>query len=136
MNIYTMKQACELTGMTYQGLKFYCNEGLVPNVKRLINNHRYFDDRDIAWIKSLLCLRDCGMGIKEMKEYTRLCLLGESSIPERKTILQAKRESILQHIKELKETIEYIDAKEKFYDDVLEGRRKYVSNLLPCTCEK
>ena len=30
--LYTMKQACELTGMTYQGLKFYCNEGLVPNV--------------------------------------------------------------------------------------------------------
>ncbi len=25
--IYTMMQACEKTGMTYQGLKFYCNEG-------------------------------------------------------------------------------------------------------------
>ena len=29
-----MMQVCEETGMTYQGLKFYCNEGLVPNVKR------------------------------------------------------------------------------------------------------
>ena len=33
MMIYTMMEACKETGMTYQGLKFYCNAGLVPNVK-------------------------------------------------------------------------------------------------------
>ena len=32
--MYSMKEACELTDMTYENLKFYCNEGLVPNVKR------------------------------------------------------------------------------------------------------
>ena len=31
--IYTMMQACEKTGMTYQGLNFYCNEGLVPTLR-------------------------------------------------------------------------------------------------------
>ena len=35
---YTMMQVCKETGMTYQALKFYCNEGLVPNVKRDKNN--------------------------------------------------------------------------------------------------
>lgn len=28
--LYTMMQVCKETGMTYQALKFYCNEGLVP----------------------------------------------------------------------------------------------------------
>ena len=32
--MYTMKQACQAAGMSYETLKFYCNEGLVPNVKR------------------------------------------------------------------------------------------------------
>ena len=32
--MYTMKEVCKETGMTYEGLKFYCNQGLVPNVKR------------------------------------------------------------------------------------------------------
>lgn len=32
--MYSMKEACALTNMTYENLKFYCNEGLVPNVKR------------------------------------------------------------------------------------------------------
>ena len=132
--LYTMKQACELTGMTYQGLKFYCNEGLVPNVKRAENNHRMFDDRDIAWIKSLLCLRDCGIGIKDMKEYTRLCLMGAGSIPERKVILEARKAEILSQIRALEENIKYIDAKQEFYDDVLAGKKEYFSNILPCSC--
>lgn len=79
--LHTMMQACKETNMTYQALKFYCNQGLVPNVKRDKNNRRVFDDRDIAWISSLICLKKCGMSIQEMKEYLSLCLMGESTIP-------------------------------------------------------
>lgn len=130
--IYTMLQACEITGMTYQGLKFYCNAGLVPNVKRDKNNRRIFDERDIAWIKSLLCLKDCGMSIKDMKKYLELCLEGPSSIPERKEILTAKRREIKQNIRELMNSMKFIDRKQKFYDEVIEGKRKYTSNLITC----
>ena len=51
--MYSMKEACEKTGMSYENLKFYCNEGLVPNVKRDRNNYRVFSDNDIRWIQSL-----------------------------------------------------------------------------------
>ena len=129
--MYTMKEACQATGMTYEALKFYCNEGLVPNVKRDGNNRRVFDDRDIAWIKSLTCLKNCGMSIQEMKEYIALCLVGAGSIPERKVILDRKRDQLLERMAELQASIDYIDWKQGFYDDVLSGRRKYVSNLLP-----
>ena len=44
--------------MTYQTLKFYCNEGLVPNVKRDKNNRRVFDERDVARISSLTRLKN------------------------------------------------------------------------------
>ncbi|MBQ6776582.1 MAG: MerR family transcriptional regulator [Synergistaceae bacterium] len=133
--IYTMLQACKETGMTYQGLKFYCNEGLVPNVKRDANNRRIFDERDIAWIKSLTCLKNCGMGISEMKEYTRLCLGGEATIPQRKKILRKKKRQLKKNIEALEASIDYIDRKQKFYDEVIEGKREYFSNLLPCSCD-
>ncbi|WP_347463346.1 MerR family transcriptional regulator [Clostridium sp. KNHs205] len=45
--MYSMKEVCQKVGMTYETLKFYCNEGLVPNVKRGKNNYRIFDDSDI-----------------------------------------------------------------------------------------
>ena len=116
--------------MTYEALKYYCNEGLVPNVKRDPNNRRVFDDRDIAWIKSLTFLKNCGMSIQEMKHYIDLCYQGESSIPERKVVLAQKRDELLSRMAELQASIEYIDWKQGFYDDVLSGKTKYYSNLI------
>lgn len=127
--MFTMKEACEQTQLPYETLKFYCNQGLVPNVKRDMNNRRVFDERDIAWINSLNCLKNCGMSIAEMKEYIALCLAGESSIPKRKIILSAKRNALLDQMKQLQASIDYIDWKQGFYDDVLSGRTKYYSSL-------
>lgn len=128
--MFTMKQACEQTQLPYETLKFYCNQGLVPNVKRDKNNHRIFDERDISWIKSLNCLKNCSMSISEMKEYITLCLAGESTIPERKRILDIKRNALLEQLKQVQECIDYIDWKQGFYDDVLSGKTKYYSNLI------
>ena len=133
--IYTMMQACKETGMTYQGLKFYCNEGLIPNVKRDNINRRIFDEHDIAWIKSLTCLKNCGMSIQEMKEYSKLCLEGASSIPQRQKILAQKKLQLQEKVAALTASIEYIDKKQDFYNEVLEGKREYFSNLIPCSCQ-
>lgn len=128
--MYTMKQACAEVGMNYEALKFYCNEGLVPNVKRDTANRRVFDERDIAWIKSLSCLKNCGMGIAEMKAYVALCMLGEKSIPQRKEILAEKREELCRQLQALQDSIAYIDKKQQFYDNVLSGKEPYRSNLI------
>ena len=128
--LYTMLQTCKETGMTYQTLKFYCNEGLVPNVKRDKNNRRVFDERDIAWIKSLTCLKNCGMSIQEMKDYLALCLQGEGTIPQRKVMLAQKQEALRETMREVQESIAYIDWKQNFYDEVLSGKRPYESNLI------
>jgi DNA-binding transcriptional MerR regulator len=130
-DLFTMMQVCREAAMTYQTLKFYCNQGLVPNVKRDKNNRRVFDKRDVEWVKSLICLKRCGMSIEEMKEYLALCLQGETSIPQRKTMLAEKRSRLVEQIAELEASVEYIDWKQGFYDDVLAGRTEYFSNLLP-----
>lgn len=128
--MYTMKETCQKVNMNYETLKFYCNQGLIPNVKRDKNNYRIFDDRNIAWIQSLTCLKNCGMSIQEMKEYLDLCLEGESTIPERKLILDKKRKELEKKVAELNESIDYIDWKQGFYDDVLSGKTEYYSNLI------
>ena len=128
--IYTMMQACKETGLTYQTLKFYCNEGLVPDVKRDKNNRRIFDEYNVRWIKDLKKKKKCGMSIQEMKEYLDLCLQGEQTIPQRKEMLTKKQKSLRRSIKELKESVDYIDWKQSFYDEVLSGKRPYVSNLI------
>lgn len=128
--MYTMKQVCEETNLTYQTLKYYCNEGLIPNVKRNNNNHRVFDDHDLKWIKDLICLKKCDMSIQEMKEYLDLCLQGESTILQRKEMLTKKQAALRNSIKELEDSLAFIDWKQNFYDEVLSGKRPYISNLI------
>ena len=128
--MYSMKEASQLCNMTYDTLKFYCNEGLVPNVKRDKNNYRIFDDNNIGWLNSLSCLKKCGLSIKEIKEYLEYCLQGQSTILERKIILSQKRETLVEQMKIIQESIDYIDSKQQFYDDVLDGKIEYQSNLI------
>ena len=128
--MYTMMQVCRELNMTYQTLKFYCNEGLVPNVKRDDNNRRIFDEKDVKWIKDLSCLKICGMSIQEMQQYLQLCLQGESTIVQRKELLVKKQQQLRAAIRELEESVAYIDWKQNFYDEVLSGKRPYESNLI------
>ena len=128
--MYTMMQVCRELDMTYQTLKYYCNEGLIPNVKRDANNRRIFDEKDVKWIKDLTCLKKCDMSIQEMKDYLALCLQGESTIPKRKEMLARKQEALRTSIRELEDSLAYIDWKQNFYDEVLSGKRPYVSNLI------
>ena len=128
--LYTMKETCTQVEMNYEALKFYCREGLVPNVKRDQNNFRLFDERDIAWIRGVQCLRRCGMSIREIKQYMEYCLQGQDTIPERKEMLEQTRQQLTEKIKVLQDNLKYIESKQQYYDDVLAGRTRYPSNLI------
>ena len=45
-------------------------------------------------------------------------------------MLAKKQERLRQTIKELEDSIAYIDWKQNFYDEVLSGKRPYESNLI------
>ena len=115
--MYTMMQVCRELDMTYQTLKYYCNEGLVPHVKRDKNNRRIFDEHDLKWIKDLSCLKKCDFSI-------------EKTIPIRQEMLSKKRANLENTIKQLEKSMDYIDWKQSFYNDVLTGKRPYISNLI------
>ena len=103
----------------------------MSNVKRDKNNRRVFDAHDIAWIKDPVCLKKCGMSIQEMKDYLALYLQGPGTIPRRKVMPAEKQRALRAQIAELEDSAAFIDWKQSFYDDVLAGRRPYVSNLIP-----
>lgn len=71
-----------------------------------------------------------GMSIDEMKTYLDLCLQGESSIPERKAMLDKKKMDLELKKKEIEDSLSFIDWKQNFYDDVLNGKTEYFSYLI------
>ena len=46
-------------------------------------------------------------------------------------MLAKNQEALRLSIKELEDSVSYIDWKQNFYDEVLSGKRPYVSNLIP-----
>ena len=45
-------------------------------------------------------------------------------------MLAKKQTELLVSIKELEDSVAYIDWKQNFYDEVLSGERPYISNLI------
>ena len=76
------------------------------------------------------------MSIQDMKKYLAYCLQGKSSIPQRKEMLAVQRDFLVNKINELNESIDYIDWKQNFYDDVMSGKIPYESYLIDTTEEQ
>lgn len=127
---YTMKDVCQQTGLSYDTLKYYCKIGLIPNVSRNQNNYRLFDEYHINWINSLLCLKKCGLSIKMMQEYLKLCLQGPQSIPQRIEMLNDVQQDIKQKIEQLNDDLNYIENKLCLYQRMLNKEIPYKSNLI------
>ena len=71
-----------------------------------------------------------------MKAYLDLCLQGQSSIPERKIMLDIKKKELELKKKEIEDSMAFIDWKQNFYDDVLNGKTEYFSYLINVTKNK
>lgn len=125
--MYTMKEVCQIVGWSYETLKYYCKEGLIPNVKRDKNNYRVFDENNIEWIKGLQCLKKCEMSLKDMRIYLDYCMQGPVSIPERVDMLNETKEDLERRLAEIQESLDYIEQKKELYRDMQEGRKPYVS---------
>lgn len=79
---YTIGQVAEMMGVTPSTLRYYDQEGLLPNIKRK-NGIRIFEDKDFRWLRVLNCLKNTNMPIKKIKEYCELAKKGDSTLEER-----------------------------------------------------
>ncbi len=129
--MYTVKEVCSLTGIPYHTLKYYCNEGILPQIHRDAANRRIFDEKNVGWIQDVLTLRSFQMSIQEMRSFTRLCLEGEATIPERMKMLDERERSIREEQKKLEAALEALQKTRQEYEDILAGKIPYECHLHP-----
>lgn len=94
---YTIKYVCDSLNLTVHTVRYYCDMGLVPNLRHDKNGNRVFDEESMNWLKAAKFLRSSGLSIPEIRHYFELCQKGISTIRERQEILirlkdQAQRE--------------------------------------------
>ncbi|MEK5236479.1 MerR family transcriptional regulator [Paenibacillus sp. FSL L8-0470] len=124
MNITQVAKLFDLSAAT---LRYYESIGLFPPVNRKESGVRDYNEEDIKWIDFIKCMRDSGLTIEALIEYTSLFASGDHSLEARKQILVDEREKLIQKRKELDESISRLAVKIKDYDGKLlerEGKLK------------
>lgn len=76
---YSIGEFANIIGVTTSTLRFYEKEGLLTP-HRNENNIREYTDQDIGWMRFLLHLKDSGMSMAELKQYTAWREMGDETI--------------------------------------------------------
>ena len=101
---------------------------IFPFIKRDANNIRQFSESDLEWVRIVKCLRSVGTENKAIKRYIDLCIVGDSTIPERYGIIQATKIKAQQQMEDLKKQLALLDYKEKFYQNLIKNNLEDVWN--------
>lgn len=116
MNI---KQVADLFGLTAATLRYYESVGLIPYVRRNDNGARDYTQDDIKWIEFIKCMRDAGLSIEALNEYTALFIKGDRTISARKNILLNERGKLIGKRNEYDQLIKKLDRKINDYNGKL-----------------
>lgn len=130
---YSIKQVADMMGVTTSTLRYYDQEGLLPDVERK-NGIRVFEDKDFKWLRVLNCLKNTNMPIKKIKEYCDLAQKGDSTLNERYNLILEQKENILSQIKQLEYYLKEVEYKEWYYKQAIkDGTEKNIIANMPDT---
>lgn len=129
---YSIKEVADMMGVTTSTLRYYDQEGLLPNIKRE-KGIRVFEDKDFKWLRVLNCLKNTNMPIKKIREYVELAKDGDSTLEERYILIKEQKQNILNQIKELQYYLTELEYKEWYYETAIDaGTESVVENITSC----
>ncbi len=119
--MYSIKEVSEIMDISAYTLRYYDNEGLLPNLGRT-NNRRTFTPHDMEWIYLIKCLRSTGLSLDEIRNYITKWREGDSTIDERHAIIFRQKEKVERELEFIKQQLEDLENKLKYYKSVKRGK--------------
>ncbi|KRL59623.1 MerR family transcriptional regulator [Latilactobacillus fuchuensis] len=112
---YKIGEFGKLVGLSTYTLRYYEEQGLIKP-HRDANDVRYFTLEDVKWVGFILHLKGTGMRINELKLYVQLRAQGDSTIKQRRDLLQKTRADAEAEMAELKAHLTVLSHKIDWYD--------------------
>ncbi len=127
--MYKIKEVAKMLGVSTATLRYYEQEGILPNIKR-VNGIRVFNDEDFKWLRVLNCMKKINMPIKKIKEYIDLAMMGDSTLKERYHLILEQKEFIKAEIAKLNNCLKEFEYKEWYYKTAIKaGTEAAVKNM-------
>ncbi|EKV00190.1 putative transcriptional regulator [Leptolyngbya sp. PCC 7375] len=114
----TIQQVAQATGLSTHTLRYYERCDLIAPIHRASNGHRRYSAQDIRWIQFLTKLRMTGMPIRQIQQYATLLRQHPDAVQERRALLEAHRQTVVQQLQELQENLTVIDWKIQHYKEI------------------
>ena len=119
---YTIKHVCTELGLTVHAVRYYCDRGLVPNLRHDAHGNRLFDEESINWLRAVGFLRASGMSIAQIKHYFELCQQGAATLQERQTILAELKQKAEAELAAAQIRVHCLDEKVLSLQESIEGK--------------
>ena len=120
---YTVSEAAHILQISAYTIRYYTNLDLVPGVRRDEHNRRLFDVHALRWLRGIMRLKECGMSIKELQRYCRLCLSDEDTFSERYAMIRKCHDNACESLRRAQSIADFAERKLRHYTDIKEGKR-------------
>jgi DNA-binding transcriptional MerR regulator len=114
----TIAEVAAATGTSAHTLRYYERIGLIRPVTRARSGHRRYGPDDVRWVEFLRKLHATGMPIRRMLAYAALARRGDSTISERRALLEAHRDEVAAKLAEQEKHLAGIEKKVRLYEDL------------------
>lgn len=115
---YSVGQATKRTGLSAHTLRYYERIGLLSPVARAAGGKRVYVPSDMEWLEFLLRLRTTRMSIGKMQEFARLRSDGDSTVSERRQMLECHLQDVQAEIVTMKNAIVALEEKIAYYREL------------------
>ncbi len=103
------------TGLTAYTLRYYERVRLIAPIGRAPGGQRRYAASDMAWIEFLLRLRTTNMPIGKMQAFAKLRGAGDSTVPDRRQMLEAHLTVVLSEIEAMSQAAQALQEKIEHY---------------------
>lgn len=129
---FSMKYVVENYNITAKTLRFYEEQGILPNISRDEKGNRVYTEQQIDWISFILCLKETGMPLSKIKDYKESYEMGNSTYLEREEMLKKHKNELQKKIEESLKHMEEINYKLAMYELQKDEVRKNPNHNFKC----
>lgn len=121
--VYSIGELADITGLSVHTLRWYESRGLFPrDVPRTSGGRRAYGPETVGWLTLIARLRESGMPVAEMANYSALVRAGEGNEPERIALMEAHAAALDEQIQALMASRAVIGGKIDAYRTALIAR--------------
>lgn len=122
--MYTISEIEKITGIRASTLRYYEQEGILPHVDRNAIGRREYSDEVLEWLELVIALKDTGMTIEDIKQYTELIRQGDDSLDARRSFLLEHKAKVELAVAQTQFHLEKIIRKIALYDVLMYKKSK------------